>query len=221
TGEVGYLDRDPEADPSAAPPPAATTSPLSLQLAGIRHIVLYSSLDGSGRGLFALTLPAAERGVLVVLQPSSAAAREVTPALLERLWREARAAAAAEGGPAEPERLSWEVSYERDALDAGRTLQRALLAYRSSVRYPSLVVVQGPVPSARLQRDLSVLQHFPALDMPCHADDSRYPPLQWQQRAARRALHRCAGAGLWLAERAAMCRYAHAPLANLELDPSA
>ncbi len=45
----------------------------------------------------------------------------------------------------------------------------------------------------------------------------RYPALQWQQRAARRALHRCAGAGLWLAERAALCRYAHAPLANLDI----
>lgn len=35
-----------------------------------------------------------------------------------------------EGGPQEPERLTWEVSYERDALDASRALQRALLSYR-------------------------------------------------------------------------------------------
>lgn len=135
--------------------------------------MLYSSLDGSGRGLFALTAPAQQRGHIILLQPSAAAAREVAPALLERLWREARAAAAAEGGPAEPERLTWEVSYERDALDAGRTLQRALMSYRSAVRAPSVVVVQGPVPAARLRRDMSVLHDMPCLDMPCHADDSR------------------------------------------------
>ncbi|GLC51172.1 hypothetical protein PLESTB_000473800 [Pleodorina starrii] len=214
TGEVGYLDRD-TSDPAQASAPSPPSA--LLPLGGIRHVVLYSSLDpGSGRGVFAMTLPAAERGVVVVLQPSAAAAKEVTGVLLERLWRDARAAAEQEGGPPEPERLSWEVSYERDALDASRALQRALLSYRSSVRCPTLVVVQGPMPAARLQRDMTVLHDFPSLDMPCHADDSRYPPLQWQQRAVRRALHRCAGVGLWLAERAALCRYAHAPLANLE-----
>ncbi|KAG2442618.1 hypothetical protein HXX76_002703 [Chlamydomonas incerta] len=224
TGEVGYLDSEPEPEPepgaAAAVGAGAGAAPQEapgLRL-GLRHVVLYSSLDGSGRGLFALTAPAQQRGLLVLLQPSSAAAREVGAPLLERLWREARAAAAAEGGPAEPERLTWEVVYERDALDASRTLQRALMAYRAAVRAPSVVVVQGPVPAARLRRDMTVLHDLPCLDMPCHADDSRYPPLQWQARAARRALHRCAGAGLWLAERAALCRYAHAPLANL--DPS-
>ncbi len=92
---------------------------------------------GAGRGVFALSLPALQRGVLVVLQPTAAAAKEVTPQLLERLWREAAAAAAAEGGGEaagqgqEGEgRLAWEVCYERDVLDAGRALQRALLAYR-------------------------------------------------------------------------------------------
>ncbi|KXZ56813.1 hypothetical protein GPECTOR_1g732 [Gonium pectorale] len=199
TGEVGYLDTEFDTtDPAVQPAPAAGPLPL----AGVRHVVLYSSSDGGGRGLYCLTLPAAGRGVVVVLQPSAAAARE-------------------EGGPPEPERLTWEVAYERDALDAGRALQRALLAYRSSVRSPTVVLVQGPTPAARLQRDLTVLHDFPAIDMPCHADDSRYPPLQWQQRAARRALHRCASSGLWLAERAALCRYAHAPLANLDLDPGA
>lgn len=44
--------------------------------------------------------------------------------------------------------------------------------------------------------------------------------LQWQQRAARRALHRVAQAGAWLRERLALTRYAHVPLANLGGDPS-
>ncbi|GLI69097.1 hypothetical protein VaNZ11_013643, partial [Volvox africanus] len=215
TAEVGYLDQDTEAA-GAHPQQPAGGPPLALPLGGIRHVVLYSSMDGSGRGVFVLTQAAVERGLVVVLQPSSVAAREVTGVLLERLWRDARAHAAQEGGVSEPERLTWEVVYERDALDASRALQRALLSYRSSVRSPTVVVVQGPLSAARLQRDMTVLHDFPSLDMPSHADDSRYPPLQWQQRAVRRALYRCAGAGLWLAERAALCRYAHAPLANLD-----
>jgi hypothetical protein len=47
-----------------------------------------------------------------------------------------------------------------------------------------------------------------------------YPALQWQLRAARRAVHRAAAAGGWLRERAALTRYAHVPLADLGGDPS-
>ena len=43
----------------------------------------------------------------------------------------------------------------------------------------------------------------------------RYPVLQWQARAARRAAGRLAQAGGWLRERAVLCRYAHVPLSNL------
>lgn len=59
--------------------------------------------------------------------------------------------------------------------------------------------MQAPTPAARLQRDLPVLNDFPCVDIPPHADDSRYPMLQWQQRAARRALHRVAQVGSVLA----------------------
>lgn len=52
-------------------------------------------------------------------------------------------------------------------------LSRLLPSRRSSVRLPTVVVVQGPLPTSRLQRDMTVLHDFPALDMPCHADDSR------------------------------------------------
>lgn len=43
----------------------------------------------------------------------------------------------------------------------------------------------------------------------------RYPPLQWQARAARRAAHRVSAVGEWLRERAALARYAHVPVSNL------
>lgn len=46
----------------------------------------------------------------------------------------------------------------------------------------------------------------------------RYPLLQWQLRAVRRALEAVAGSGPWLHERVALTRYAHVPLAGLGRD---
>lgn len=46
----------------------------------------------------------------------------------------------------------------------------------------------------------------------------RYPALQWQLRAARRALAAVAAAGPWLQECVALTRYAHVPLAGLGRD---
>lgn len=46
----------------------------------------------------------------------------------------------------------------------------------------------------------------------------RYPALQWQLRAARRALAAVAAAGPWLRDRAGATRYAHVPLAGLGKD---
>jgi hypothetical protein len=58
-------------------------------LGPLRYITLYHSADaGRGRGVYCLLLPAAARGLLVVVQPSALAQREVTPAALERAWRD-------------------------------------------------------------------------------------------------------------------------------------
>lgn len=46
----------------------------------------------------------------------------------------------------------------------------------------------------------------------------RYPALQWQLRAARRALNAVAGAGPWLRDRVGATRYANVPLAALGRD---
>lgn len=56
--------------------------------------------------------------------------------------------------------------------------------------------------------------------MQTHTHSHRYPALQWQLRAARRAVHRAAVVGGWLRERAVLTRYAHVPLADLGGDPS-
>ena len=47
----------------------------------------------------------------------------------------------------------------------------------------------------------------------------RYPALQWQVRAARRALQAVAVSGGWVREQAALTRYAHVPLGGLGPDP--
>ena len=60
---------------------------------------------------------------------------------------------------------------------------------------------------------LTLASHLPDAD--ADAPRRRYPALQWQARAARRAAGRLAQAGGWLRERAVLCRYAHVPLSNL------
>jgi hypothetical protein len=58
-------------------------------LGPLRYVALYHSADaGRGRGVYCLLLPATGRGLLVVAQPSALAQREVTPAALERAWRD-------------------------------------------------------------------------------------------------------------------------------------
>lgn len=56
------------------------------------------------------------------------------------------------------------------------------------------------------------------LTQPCWLLRCRYPALQWQLRAARRALAAVAASGAWLRDRAALTRYAHVPLAGLGRD---
>lgn len=58
-------------------------------LGALRYIALYQSADTQhGRAVYCLLLPSQQRGVVVVVQPSVAAAHEVTGLLLERSWKE-------------------------------------------------------------------------------------------------------------------------------------
>jgi len=191
----------------------------------LRYVALFSSGDAShGRAVFCLYMPASCRALLVVVQPSASAVREVSVALLERAWKEAvhaAAAAAAAGEPVGyvPPQVEWTVEYARDALDAGRLLQRALVSHKREQRGAMVCAVQAPQSSGHLAVSaMPALSEVPCVDVPSHAGDSKYPPLQWQARAARRAAHRVSAIGEWLRERAALARYAHVPLANLAGD---
>jgi hypothetical protein len=105
-------------------------------LGPLRYIALIHSADpGRGRGVFALLLPATGRGLLVVVQPSALAAREVTPAALERAWRDGMGVLAPQGHNTQEQvealgRVEWAVDYCSDGIEAARTLQRAILSAR-------------------------------------------------------------------------------------------
>lgn len=60
--------------------------------------------------------------------------------------------------------------------------------------------------------------HGHSVPCTCCCPCCRYPALQWQLRAARRAVNAVAAAGPWLRDRAGTTRYAHVPLAGLGKD---
>lgn len=90
---------------------AATTIPgLGPLGPALKYCVLYCSGDATGsasgtagttggtggRAVYCLYLPAAAKAMLVVVQPAAAAARDVSLVSLEKAWRDAVAALAAE-----------------------------------------------------------------------------------------------------------------------------
>lgn len=90
--------------------------------------------------------------------------------------------------------------------------------YRQRHRGPMVMVTQAVGGAQRLHHDMLVLTDFPCCDIPARAADSKYPPLQWQQRAAKVAVHRAAAHGSWLQERVALARYCHLPVGNMTGD---
>ncbi|WIA29248.1 hypothetical protein OEZ86_011756 [Tetradesmus obliquus] len=190
----------------------------------LRHISIYHSADdGRGRGCFCVLLPATGRCLVVVLVPNGIAAKEVTPAALDKAWKDALAGMAGSGYMQQEQvqalsSIEFSVEYAREHLVALRHVQRALTAYREAQRGPCVATVQCPGGSSRLQQDMPLLGDFPCVDKPVAVDDAKYPALQWQLRAARRALAAVAASGAWLRDRAALTRYAHVPLAGLGRD---
>ena len=70
--------------------------------------------------------------------------------------------------------------------------------YRQRHRGPVVIVTQAAGGAHRLHHDMPVLADFPCCDIPARPSDSKYPPLQWQQRAAKVAVQRLAAHGSWL-----------------------
>ncbi|KAF8072990.1 POL2A [Scenedesmus sp. PABB004] len=155
---------------------------------GLRHVALYHSSDGA-RG----------RGLLGLLTPTTGRCLlvVVVPGGL----------AAKEVTQAALERCWREVlagMSEQGLLDEEQA--SALGGVSFSVEYASEYLVG----LRTLQRGLGAYREA--------ARGRAYPALQWQLRAARRALAALAAAGPWLRDRAALTRYAHVPLGALGRD---
>ena len=84
------------------------------------------------------------------------------------------------------------------------------MSCRERHRGPVVMVTQAASGAQRLQHDLPILADFPCCHITAKLADSRYPPLQWQQRAAKVAVQRAAAQGSWL-------QVKHHPVADIEL----
>ena len=76
-------------------------------------------------------------------------------------------------------------------------LSRQLHYCRERHRGPLVIVTESPGGAARLTRSMPLLAEFPLCQVPPHSNDSVYPSLSWQPKAARRALMRLAAAAPW------------------------
>lgn len=179
--------------------------------------------EATGRGLVALVLWPVGEAVLAVVSTAGARGQDLTVSGAERAWRDLerqrRAEAEAQGAePASLPAMSFDVQYVGSLGQAFRALNRRLQAYREQPRGPTLVLCEGPRPSALIKQDLSLLDAFPCVDVPPSPSDSDLPPLGWQQRAMKAALAGAAGSREWLGERAQVARYAQLPVGNLGAD---
>ena len=225
----------------------------------LRHLAVYARADPArGRAVLAAHCPAAGRAVVVLVSPlfeaggegggraaaaAARAARDVTPALVERAWRET---ATADGGGAMAA-PAVTVLYAPDEAAGARLAQRALVEWREAHRGPALVVVDAPAGPSGLARALPVLRTLPCADAgpspaavaAAAAAAARGGPaaaaalaagggdagaaalaaaLAWQAPSARAAAAALAGARTWLGAAADRARYAHLPLASLGRD---
>lgn len=83
-----------------------------------------------------------------------------------------------------------------------RGLFQQLCLRREAHRGPLVIVTEAPGGAARLARGMPLLAEFPLCEVPPHSNDSVYPSLSWQPKAARRAIMRLAAAAPWFKVRA-------------------
>eukprot|EP00884_Botryococcus_braunii_P021811 jgi/Botrbrau1/8313/Bobra.0081s0002.1 len=99
-------------------------------------------------------------------------------------------------------------------FQASPTLKPTKYLSREKYRGPLVLVIEANGGVSRLVHELPLLEEFPCCEVPANSADSAYPALAWQKRAARSAVHRVAGAALWLKDRIEVARYVHLPVGN-------
>nr|GMD12608.1 DNA polymerase epsilon catalytic subunit A-like [Ipomoea batatas] len=179
----------------------------------ISFFYLYHSVS-DGRAVYVGYFPPSKTISVVVVNPFQN--KELTPHILERLFREACQTLSSHP-PMEKEGITFKVEYVGYIRDAERNLQRLINDYRNQHRGPVVAMIECPNPQL-VKSGIRALDDFPCLTIPCNARESQYQALGWQIVAAKIGMQRCAASSQWLNERIALSRYAHIPLGNFEVD---
>ncbi|XP_068664091.1 DNA polymerase epsilon catalytic subunit A-like isoform X2 [Aristolochia californica] len=190
-----------------------TTTECSYLDQSIPFFYLYHSLSDA-RATYVIYFPASGTVFMVVVSPFQN--KEVSPSLLEKLFREACRSLSVEG-PTLGNGTIFKVEYVGLIKDAEKLLQRALSDYRNQLHGPTIGLIECP-DVLGMKSGIHVLDEFPCVKIPCNARDSHYLALGWQTVAAKIGMQRCAASSQWLNERLSLSRYAHVPLGNFELD---
>ena len=203
-----------------------TTAVCPYDAKGLRYVALYGAhAPGGERGLYVLLLPTSatsSRCVLVVTQRRGA--REVTPpaaqrALTAALGRDVEAALAEAPELGE---VAFEVVYAPTPADAALAVTRALGEHTSRARGPCVALAECDASDGELCKAVPLLGgQLPLVRVPhnaADAEDVSANPVGWQARLLRVALARIAASGPWLRERTRLAAYAHVPLGNLGPD---
>ncbi|BBN04847.1 DNA polymerase epsilon subunit 1 [Marchantia polymorpha subsp. ruderalis] len=189
-----------------------TTAESAYLKVALNSFFIYQSCMNT-RGLYTLYTPAAEKILVVVVNPRNN--KEVSSVQLEKQFRDA----ASNSGLSNLEVSTWtvKVEYLSSHQDAGRLLNRSLVEFRDQHPGPTVALTQCPN-TEDLMAIIPLLNEFPCVQIPCNVRDSQYQALGWQPIAGRVAMHRCVASSVWLQERISLARYAHVPLGNVDSD---
>ncbi|CAM8878713.1 unnamed protein product [Rhodiola kirilowii] len=189
-----------------------TTTECSYLENSISYFYLYHSIS-EGRGIYVCYFPASRTVTVEVINPYQN--KELTPALLERQFREACKALSL--NPPSKSDIIFKVDYVGYAVDAEKAIHRTINDQRNQHHGPAVAVIECPN-IQMLKSSVRALDDLPCVTIPSNARDSQYQALGWQTAAAKVGMQRCASSSQWLEERISLSRYAHVPLGNFELD---
>ncbi|KAL6571839.1 hypothetical protein OROHE_002708 [Orobanche hederae] len=179
----------------------------------ISFFYLYHSIS-DGRAMYVAYFPASSQISVVVVSPFQS--KELSPQMLERLFREASQAKSVQH-PMSNEGFTFKVDYVGYVKDAEGSLQRMITQYRHQHHGAVIAIIECH--NIQLMKSgIRALQDFPCVTIPSNVRDSQYQAIGWQVIAAKIGLQRCAASSQWLNERLTLSRYAHVPLGNFEVD---
>jgi DNA polymerase epsilon subunit 1 len=171
----------------------------------IGNLYLYSSQTDS-RGLLAITFTQINETFVVIINPFTSRAREVSTTNLDRMYTQV----------ADPEsQMSFRIEYARSVEDAGNAINRELLNFKNSYRGALVSVYEGHLHTNDLVQLVPALKVLPQLRRAQAGDHNEYPLMQWQTFASERLTSRIATLQRWIAEQAEAAQYSHIPVGNI------